>query len=309
MLHHGRVGWKILALVTVLSLSVLAPVAAGAANGSEGAGLWESDYSPSGGFSTIDDGGSVALGVKFITSTNVDVVGVRVYRVDNGAMTGTLWTGGATELATGSFGPFAGPGWQDLTFGTPVAIDTGQTYVASYFAPNADYAYEWDFFQQSLTVAPITALDSTTAGGNGVFVYADSFPTTTFRDTNYWVTPLWAYQFDGFYEPISNDMWNQAKAGKAIPVKFSLTGYQGLDLFKAGYPKAVQVACPSSRAVTEAIEEEAATAGGSSLSYDAELDQYVYVWKTNKNWANKCFQFDLGLVDDTSHTFDVAFKK
>jgi hypothetical protein len=308
MAHHGRAVWKVLALISALTLSVLAPAAAGAVNGSEGAGLWESDYSPTDGFSSIDDDGSVALGVKFTTSTNVDVVGVRVYRVDSGAMTGTLWTGGGTQLATGSFGPFA-PGWQDLTFGTPVAIGTGQTYVASYFAPNADYAYAHDFFAQSLTVGPITALDSAAAGGNGVYVYANSFPTATYKDSNYWVTPLWAYQFDGFYEPIDNDMWNQAKAGRPIPVKFSLTGYQGLDLFKAGYPKATQIACPANGEVTDPIEETATTAGGSSLTYDAELDQYAYVWKSNRNWANKCFQFELGLVDNTSHTFDLQFTK
>ena len=55
--------------------------------------------------------------------------------------------------------------------------------------------------------------------------------------------------------------------------------------------------------------EETVTAGGSSLSYDAGADQYVYTWKTSKSWAGKCYRFELGLDDDTSHTFDVQFKR
>ena len=49
--------------------------------------------------------------------------------------------------------------------------------------------------------------------------------------------------------------------------------------------------------------------GWSSLSYDASADQYVYTWKTSKSWAGKCYRFELGLDDDTSHTFDVQFKR
>jgi hypothetical protein len=66
--------------------------------------------------------------------------------------------------------------------------------------------------------------------------------------------------------------------------------------------------CPSSSIPTDAIEETM-TAGGSSLTYDAAAGQYVYVWKTLKTWATKCYTFDLGLADGSSHTFDVMFKK
>jgi hypothetical protein len=116
------------------------------------------------------------------------------------------------------------------------------------------------------------------------------------------------YDFAGFYKPVDNDGWNTAKAGSAIPVKFSLGGNQGLDIFMAGYPKATQVLCPSSSSTGDLIEETV-TAGGSSLTYDATSDQYVYVWKTAKTWAGKCFHFDLGLNDLTSHGFDVQFTR
>jgi hypothetical protein len=40
------------------------------------------------------------------------------------------------------------------------------------------------------------------------------------------------YDFDGFFNPVDNpDVLNRVKAGSAIPVKFSLGGDQGLDIF------------------------------------------------------------------------------
>ena len=50
-------------------------------------------------------------------------------------------------------------------------------------------------------------------------------------------------------------------------------------------------------------------AGASTLTYDAVAGQYVYVWKTNKAWANTCYRFDLGLNDGSDHTFEVKFSK
>jgi len=38
---------------------------------------------------------------------------------------------------------------------------------------------------------------------------------------------------------------NVAKAGSAVPVKFSLDGYSGMDILEVGYPKSQQIACDS----------------------------------------------------------------
>jgi hypothetical protein len=195
----------------------------------------------------------------------------------------------------------------------PVLIEPYTTYIASYYAPQSIFAYEWYFFSDSsFTVGPITALQSVAGNGNGVYCYAAAscFPTdTNFRNTNYWASPLWAYAFDGFYQPVDNGgVWNKAKAGSAIPVKFSLDGDHGLDILKSGYPKATPVACPSGTTPTDAIEETI-TAGSSGLTYDPYADQYIYAWKSNKAWAGKCYQFELGLKDDTSRTFFVQFFK
>jgi hypothetical protein len=260
-------------------------------------------------------GPGVELGVKFTSSQSVNITGVRVYRVSPGTVTGQLWDGaGGPPLATGTFVGSNTDSWQDLMFTTPVSIQASHTYVASYHVSDAQYALQYGFFATSgYTVGPITALSSPDSSGNGVYCYDNDptncavFPVNTFRDTNYWVTPLWGYNFSGFFQPVDNaPTLNIAKAGSAIPVKFSLGGGQGLDIFQSGSPHVTTVSCTTT-APTDAIETTV-TAGASSLQYDATANQYTYVWKTNPNWAGTCVQFDLGLNDGSTHTFLVHFK-
>jgi hypothetical protein len=117
------------------------------------------------------------------------------------------------------------------------------------------------------------------------------------------------YQWNGFFEPVENPpTLNQVKAGSAIPVKFSLNGDMGLDIFATGYPLSQKIACDTS-APLDAIEETV-TAGESSLSYDPISDQYIYVWKTNKLlWGNTCRQLIVILDDGTIHTANFKFTR
>jgi hypothetical protein len=261
-------------------------------------------------------GPGVELGVKFTASQALNITGIRVYRVSPGTVTGELWDGaGGQPLATGTFAGSATNSWQDLMFSAPVPIQAGHTYVASYHVPDAQYAFQYGFFTTSgYTVGPITALSSPDSNGNGVYCYDNdptncaSFPVNTFDDTNYWVTPLWGYNFSGFFQPVDNTpTLNVAKAGSAIPVKFSLGGDQGLNIFRTGYPQATTVSC-STNAPTDDIETTV-TAGSSSLQYDPTTSQYTYVWKTNSYPVGTCVQFELGLNDGSTHTFLIQFKK
>jgi hypothetical protein len=261
-------------------------------------------------------GPGVELGVKFTSSQSMSITGVRVYRVSPGTVTGHLWDGaGGSPLATGTFSGSNTHSWQDLMFNSPVPIQAGHTYVASYHVPDTQYALQYDFFATSgYVVGPITALSSPDGSGNGVYCYDNDptncvvFPVNTYRDINYWVTPLWGYNFSGFFQPVDNaPTLNVAKAGSAIPVKFSLGGNQGLDIFQPGYPRVTTVSC-SDTGPPDAIETTV-TAGGSSLQYDSTSNQYSYVWKTSSNLAGTCVQFDLGLNDGSTHTFLVQLKK
>jgi len=115
------------------------------------------------------------------------------------------------------------------------------------------------------------------------------------------------FNFTGFFQPVDNlPTLNMVKAGQAIPVKFSLNGDQGLDIFAAGYPISQKIECDSTT-MLDGIEETV-TAGSSSLSYDPSTDTYTYVWKTNKAWANTCRQLVVKLKDDTYHQANFKFK-
>ena len=104
------------------------------------------------------------------------------------------------------------------------------------------------------------------------------------------------YDFGGFRQPVDPlPTLNSLKAGAAVPVKFSLGGFQGLAIFAAGYPKSQVIACDSTAPVDGV--EQTVTAGASGLSYDATLDVYTYVWKTDKAWAGTCRQLVLKLAD------------
>jgi hypothetical protein len=95
------------------------------------------------------------------------------------------------------------------------------------------------------------------------------------------------YPFAGFFQPVDNlPAINSVKAGAAVPVKFSLGGDLGLDIFAPGYPQTQLVQCETGSATDDI--EATVTAGGSALNYDALTGQYNYVWKTDPAWAGSC---------------------
>jgi N-acetylneuraminic acid mutarotase len=85
---------------------------------------------------------------------------------------------------------------------------------------------------------------------------------------------------------------NTVNAGAGIPLKFSLAGDHGLNIFDTGYPKSQAVSCQSLTGnPTDPIESTTSTPAG--LKYDPATDQYSYVWKTDKAWAGTCRQLIL----------------
>jgi sugar lactone lactonase YvrE len=135
-------------------------------------------------------------------------------------------------------------------------------------------------------------------------VNATASDGTNTSSCSFTVTVL--YDFTGFFPPINNlPVVNVVNAGRAIPVKFSLSGYKGLNIFAPGSPASGPIACNSSDpAVTL---QDTVTAGGSSLSYDAGSDQYIYVWKTDASWAGTCRQLVVVLNDGSIHRADFRF--
>lgn len=117
-----------------------------------------------------------------------------------------------------------------------------------------------------------------------------------------WVT------FGGFSAPLDPTVVNVAKAGSAIPVKFSMAeGYLGLYILATGSPTSVDVPCTGGE--TTAAPEETSTAGASTLTYDATTGEYKYVWKTEKGWARTCRRLSLTLSNGQVETLDFQFTR
>jgi len=115
------------------------------------------------------------------------------------------------------------------------------------------------------------------------------------------------YNFAGFFQPVDNlPVFNVVQAGRAIPVKFTLSGNKGLGIFAPGSPSSGPIACNSSDPASDLTET--VTAGGSSLSYDPTTDRYIYVWKTDQSWAGTCRQLVVELNDGTIHRANFKFK-
>jgi Glycine rich protein len=140
---------------------------------------------------------------------------------------------------------------------------------------------------------PGVVFETGVRGGNGLVTITYAEPV--------------AYSFTGFFSPVDNPPTvNAVQAGGSVPVKFSLAADQGLGILAAGSPVSQRIACDSS-APLDAIEETA-TAGSSGLQYNAFTDQYTYVWKTQKGWANSCRQLNVKLDDGSDHLASFRFR-
>jgi len=104
------------------------------------------------------------------------------------------------------------------------------------------------------------------------------------------------FNWNGFFQPVDNlPTVNSVKAGSAVPIKFSLGGDQGLNIFMPGYPQSMQIVCDAGSGLDPV--EQTVAAGVSSLSYDPLTDTYTYVWKTEKSWSGTCRRLTIVLVD------------
>ncbi len=157
------------------------------------ASLWPSNPAPA--VAADPDTDSVELGVKFRSSTNGFICGIRFYKggTNTGTHIGKLWSSTGTLLASATFQNETASGWQQVSFASPVAITANTPYVASYVAPVGRYSVDAGYFGSAVTSGPLTAPGNTEAGGNGVYRYGTGgFPTDTFQSTNYWVDVLFS---------------------------------------------------------------------------------------------------------------------
>jgi len=192
----------------------------------------------------------------------------------------------------------------------PIVSVTGVTHGATYILGSVPAA--GCDTQDGLSGVAVNASLSVSGGNNGVGSFTATCNGASDNAGNAGNTANATYNviynWNGFFQPVDNSPeWNKAKAGSAIPVKFSLDDNQSLSIFMSGYPKSEKIGCTNNSGSTD--DMETVNAGGSSLSYDASTDQYNYVWKTEKSWAGTCRKLTVKLIDGTDHMAYFNFAK
>ena len=165
--------------------------------------LYPQNYVPS-VTSQTDDTAPYELGVKFESSINGWVTGVRFYKGagNDGTHTGSLWSSTGTQLATGTFTNETASGWQTLLFANPVQITANTVYVASYFDPDGQYATDDQQFYPGpfaspdvspLYSPPLSAVRAGVNSANGVYnAGGPGFPTSAFDGSGYGVDVIFS---------------------------------------------------------------------------------------------------------------------
>jgi hypothetical protein len=146
---------------------------------------------------TQNDGQSIELGVKFRSSVDGFINGVRFYKTanNNGIHIGQLYDALGNNLASATFTSESATGWQTVYFSSPVAVTANATYVATYFSPNGTYTGTANYFTSAVVNNPLTGLADGTDGPNGIYLYttAPAFPTSNSGlKSNYWVDALFS---------------------------------------------------------------------------------------------------------------------
>jgi hypothetical protein len=151
------------------------------ANPAAGVSIFASSSVP--GHPAWPDGDPVQLGVRFTTSQAGSVTGIRFYKGagDAGTHTASLWSATGDLLATADFTSETASGWQNVYFATPVAIQPGVEYRASYHTTWSAYATDSGALANPTTNGPL----STLANG-GAYSYSTGFPDQAVSH-NYWV--------------------------------------------------------------------------------------------------------------------------
>jgi len=108
-----------------------------------------------------------------------------------------------------------------------------------------------------------------------------------------------AYDFVGFSSPAASYPTATAmKAGTGVPLKFSLHGDQGVEIFASGSP-----------GWTPCGALDGPTPADGSLSYNASADRYTYLAASSKSWAGTCRDLVMTLRDGTTHRARFSFTK
>jgi hypothetical protein len=139
----------------------------------------------------IDDAGAVTVGTKFWSSVPGTIFGIRFYRAVANPLgyVAKLYSADGTLLGSARIAQESSPlpGWQEADFASPISISASTTYIAAYYSSVGEGAWDANGLRYGVTNGPLTAPASAAVGGNGVWNSGDSFPSSSYGNSNYYV--------------------------------------------------------------------------------------------------------------------------
>lgn len=125
------------------------------------------------GIPEIRDGVPLTLGVRFSSTTDGTVTGVRFYKSagNTGTHTGTLFTAAGQQLATVTFANESTSGWQTAYFNQPVGMTANAEYIMAYKTTTGTYSATVNGFGPGLSAGNLR-----TASDAGAYSYSADFP-------------------------------------------------------------------------------------------------------------------------------------
>lgn len=137
-------------------------------------------FNPQNPYEDVSEARRVELGLRFRVDRPGSVTYISVSSKPNRVSRVRLWRGDGTLLAdqrvTGTYPD---------SLATPVPVVPGEEYVASYTAYLGEYQATENMFPATVISAPYVL-----PAHAGVYSYDDGFPTQTWNDSYYWVSPL-----------------------------------------------------------------------------------------------------------------------
>jgi hypothetical protein len=143
--------------------------------------IFTSSTTPS--ISNFGDGFSYEFGLKFTSSATGKIDAIRYYKAasETGTHIGKIWSSSGQLLASVTFTNETASGWQQQALTAPLTIAANTTYVVSVNA-NDHYVASYD---QLATPIASGALSTLPSGGVYAWNTTGTFPTQSYRDTNY----------------------------------------------------------------------------------------------------------------------------
>ncbi|KIS26983.1 hypothetical protein TV39_12935 [Arthrobacter sp. SPG23] len=147
------------------------------------------------GIQEIRDGVPLTLGIRFSSTADGTVTGVRFYKSsgNTGTHTGTLFTAAGQQLATVTFANESTAGWQTANFNQPVGMSANTEYIMAYKTSTGAYSATANGFGSGgLSVGNLR-----TVSDAGAYSYTGDFPNVR-STTSYLVDVVVQYPEPAF---------------------------------------------------------------------------------------------------------------